>query len=456
MMDASRVRDKRCTIIGAARSGTAAALLLRRWGARVFVTEAAPAEKLPAAERFFRESDIPCEFGGHSPGCLEADLVVLSPGVPSDAAVVREALGRGIPVASELEAASWFCRAPIVAVTGTNGKTTTTALLGRMFADARAPHRVGGNIGTAFSSFADAMSPRETAILEVSSFQLDHCSGFRPAVAVILNITPDHLDRYGNSFERYADAKSRIFSRMGDGDVLVYNADDPVTADASERNAPAAIRKLPFSTERASAPGAFLREEAVVLVLEGKEERVLDAGAIGIPGRHNCSNALAALLAARTRGIPLASLRATLENFRGVEHRLEFVREIRGVAYVNDSKATNVDAVLRALESFTRPLVLLLGGRDKGNEYGRMVEPVRRRVRAIVAIGESARKVALAFRDVVPVEEAGNMEDAVRRASDLAAPGSTVLLSPGCASFDWFENYEHRGRCFKDIVGRLA
>jgi UDP-N-acetylmuramoylalanine--D-glutamate ligase len=368
---------------------------------------------------------------------------------------VKEAIARGIGVVSELEVASWFCRAPIVAITGTNGKTTTTVLTGRMLSDARRPAAVAGNIGTAFSEVVAGLGAEAVVVLEVSSFQLDYIRSFRPKVAVILNITPDHMDRYQNRFENYIAAKERVFRNQGAGDVLIYNADDEVTRTAVTRDVPPSVRLLPFTLGDRPGPGAFLSQGVLTVDAAGTAHEIVRAGGMTLRGEHNLANAMAASLAAVVMGVPAASIRATLRNFKGVEHRLEFVRELDGIGYVNDSKATNVDSVWYALRSFDRPLVVLMGGRDKGNDYARLREPVKENVRAIVAIGESADRVRAAFAQVVPVESASTMPGAVSSARRLARPGDIVLLSPACASFDWFENYEHRGRVFKEAVMSL-
>jgi UDP-N-acetylmuramoylalanine--D-glutamate ligase len=315
---------------------------------------------------------------------------------------------------------------------------------------------VGGNIGTAFSEVVDRSEVGGTAVLEISSFQLEGIRSFRAAVAVLLNITPDHLDRYGHSFERYAAAKARIFENQRPGDVAIYNGDDQGARETAEHAARPGVRRLVFRAAGPVDEGAFVDRGRLMTVLDGRVTEVLPVDEISIRGLHNLLNAMAAVLAVKARGIATASARASLRNFRGVEHRLEFVREVRGVAFVNDSKATNVDSVWYALQSFDRPLVVLIGGRDKGNDYGRLTDLVRRHVHAIVAIGESAEKVETAFREIVPVRRAETMSAAVTTAAALARPGDTVLLSPACASFDWFENYEHRGRVFKQLVMDLA
>ncbi|MEW6510421.1 MAG: UDP-N-acetylmuramoyl-L-alanine--D-glutamate ligase [Bacteroidota bacterium] len=454
-MEEADLRGRRFTVLGAARSGVAVARLLRSRGASVFVSDTAPAERKGNEAAELRRVGADFEFGGHSPRVLEADTVVVSPGVPSDAQPVRQAMERQISVVSELEVASWFCPGPIVAITGTNGKTTTTVLTGRMLTDARVPCVVAGNIGTAFSQVVEELPAGGTAVLEVSSFQLDHIATFRPKVAGLLNITPDHLDRYEQSFEKYIAAKQRIFENQKIGDVLIYNEDDTVTRQAVQKRMPAGVRLLPFSTRDVLGRGAYVAEGMLRASLGEEEQEIIATAAISIPGEHNLANAMAATLAALALGVPVASLRATLKNFKGVEHRLEFVRELDGISYVNDSKATNVDAVWYALRSFRQPLIVLVGGRDKGNDYGRLLEPVREHVRGIVAIGESADKVMSAFRSVVRTVPAASMQEAVETARRMAAPGDVVLLSPACASFDWFNDYEHRGRVFKEIVMQL-
>lgn len=449
------LRTRHFSIIGAARSGLAVAALLKQAGAQVFVSEKAPVDAMLSARTELEHLGVSYEFGGNTERILNADTVVISPGVPSDVPVVRQALARRIAVLSELEVAAWFCDGHIVAITGTNGKTTTTSLTGRMFEDAKIASVVAGNIGTAFSQVVGRMPAGGTAILEVSSFQLDHIASFQPQVSVLLNITPDHLDRYEHSFEKYVASKRRIFENQNDGDALIYNRDDPVTL-AQVKYARSTVHRLPFSTKEPLSEGAFLERGRMVVVVNGKLSEIISPEEMSIRGIHNLSNAMAATLAARFMGIPAASLRATLRNFKGVEHRLEFVRERNGVWFVNDSKATNVDSVWYALQSFTRPIIVIMGGRDKGNEYSRLNELIRKHVKAVIAIGESAEKVVGAFKDIVSVAHAGSMEEAVQVGAAMAAPGDLVLLSPACASFDWFQNYEHRGRSFKEAVMNLG
>lgn len=454
-MTHEEVRRTTFSVVGAAESGTSVARLLVSSGASVFVSDSGTREKLQKEIAVLEQHGIPYEVGHNSEKVLEAQIVVISPGVPLTASIVRQAYARGLRVVSEIEVAGWLCRGPIVAITGSNGKTTTTTLTGRIFADAKKKSVVAGNIGTAFSSVVLDMDHETTAIIEVSSFQLDTIESFRPKVSVLLNITPDHLNRYDYKFENYITSKCRIFKNQTLDDYLIYNYDDPVTREAVHSDARSRVHLLPFSLIEKFDEGAFIDNHRMLIRFGGKELDVVGTDEISIKGEHNLYNSMASSIVSTVMGVGTPSLRATLRNFKGVEHRLEFVREIEGIKYVNDSKATNVDAVWYALRSFTDPLVVLMGGRDKGNDYSRLVEPVRNHVRAIVAIGESADTVVTNFVSMVPVERAGTMEEAIEAARRLARPGDVVLLSPACASFDWFDNYEHRGKVFKEIVNNL-
>jgi UDP-N-acetylmuramoylalanine--D-glutamate ligase len=447
------LKNTRVTVLGAARSGVAVARLLQNAGAHVLVSDQRPADQLGEAAAQLSGLGIALESGGHTDRVFDARLLVISPGVPTEAPAVQEALRRGLRVVSELETASWFCRSPIVAVTGSNGKTTTTTLVGRVLGDARRKHVVAGNIGTAFSSVVRDMDEQQVAVLEVSSFQLDHSETFHPAISVILNITEDHMDRYQHSMERYAASKAKIFMNQTDNDTLVYCVDDPWTVKVA---AQARCTTVPFSAHHRQEQGVWIENGMITARFRGHRTEVLRTGDLSLPGLHNAYNAMAATAVGMLLGVGTATLRATLRNFKGVEHRLELVKEVNGVQYYNDSKATNVDSVRYALQAFTAPIVLLLGGRDKGNDYSVLRELVQKRVKAIVAIGESAHKVEESFRTVVPVSRATSMDEAVTMAFRLASRGEIVLLSPACASFDWFTNYEHRGRVFKELVRNLS
>ncbi len=446
------VRHTKISVIGMARSGVAVAQLLKARGAEVFVSDSGPKEKLERERTLLAAAGMAFETGGHTDRVYNCSLVVLSPGVPSKAPVVIESQKRGIEVVSELEIGSLFCQAPIVAITGSNGKTTTTTLIGRVLGDAKKKHVVAGNIGTAFSAVVLELAPTDIAVLEVSSFQLDHVQTFRPRISVILNITEDHMDRYNHSMEEYAASKAKVFLNQKDDDVLIYDADDEWSR---KKAAEAKCRTIPFSTTRKLDEGAFVENGTLVTVIDGKRTEVIRCDEISIKGMHNLYNSMAATLVGQLLSVGGASIKSTLKNFKGVEHRLEFVREVDGVRWFNDSKATNVDSVWYALQAFAEPIVLLLGGRDKGNDYSRLDEPVRQHVKGIVAIGESAGKVENSFRQTTTVVRADSMENAIQTAKSMSKRGDVVLLSPACASFDWFKNYEHRGQVFKELVNKL-
>ncbi len=461
-MELSQLRNKKISVIGAARSGVGVARLLKRNGAQVFVSDQQDASKLKKSNSELQKENIVFETGTHTERVFDCSLMVLSPGVPSDTPVVLEAKKRSINVVSELEVASWFCKAPIVAITGSNGKTTTTTLLGRIFSDAKKKHVVAGNIGEAFSNFVLDVAETDVVVLEVSSFQLDCIESFHPRVSVILNITRNHMDRYENSMEKYADSKARIFMNQTASDILIYNADDNLTQLKVKS---AKCKTVPFSTSRKINDGAFLDHGIVRTIIGGQQWEIIEASEISIKGEHNLQNAMAATLAAQAMGMSPAYIRSTLRNFRGVEHRQEFVREVNGVKYVNDSKATTVEAVMRALSAFSEPVVLILGGKDKGNDYKTMVDAVKKNVRAIVAIGYSADKIVNNFADKIHIERVdtigtdipniASMQRTIAVAASLAHRGDVVLLSPACTSFDWFTDFEERGKVFKSIVQSL-
>jgi UDP-N-acetylmuramoylalanine--D-glutamate ligase len=451
-MDVNFLHNKKVSVIGAARSGAAVAMLLKSQGANVFVSDMAYTDKLPSSLLNLQSEKIEYEVGGHSDRVYECDLMVISPGVPSNAPVILEAQKRKIKIVSELEVGSWFCRAPIVAITGSNGKTTTTVLTGRILSDAAKKHVVAGNIGTAFSSVVLELVETDIAVLEVSSFQLDDIDSFRPKISVLLNITPDHMDRYDHSMEKYAAAKARIFKNQLADDVIIYNIDDAWT---NKMVMQARCRKIGFSIQQKLNNGAFIEDGKLITAIDGTRTEIIDINQIFIKGMHNLYNSMAAVLVGQLLGVDAAFIQSTLKTFEGVEHRLEFVRRINNVSYYNDSKATNVDSVWFALQSFKEPIVLFLGGRDKGNDYSRLIELVRRQVKAIVAIGESANLVEQSFKGATVITKASSMEEAVAIARFLAQPGDVVLLSPACASFDWFKNYEHRGEVFKQLVNKL-
>ena len=455
-MTPGKLRGKNVTVVGAARSGVAAARRLRAHGAHVFVTDSGPIE--PAFRAVLRKEEIAFEAGGHSDRAAEADFMTLSPGVPPSIPLLQQAFAAGVPAYSETEVASWFCRAPVIAVTGTNGKTTTVRLLEHMFRRAGKKVFVGGNTGEPFSNFADEARPGDLVALEVSSFQLDCVATFRPWIAVMLNLAPDHMDRYDDDFDAYARSKFRLAENQGEGDWFVCNRDDRAVRErtsafrAARKNGPALLE---FSGTGEVEAGAFARDGNIVLKITA-EETLMRSDELALAGPHNLQNALAAAAAARVAGTSPAALREGLRTFVGVPHRMELVREAAGVRYVNDSKATNVHAVRYALESMEDPVVLIAGGRDKGNDYEPLKPLVKQKVRAVVAVGESAGKVAEELGpEADRVLVAGSFEEAVRQARRSAAVGDVVLLSPACASFDMFRSYEERGDAFKYLVNAL-
>ena len=459
-MNPKDVRTKQVTVVGGARSGRAVAQLLAGAGADVFLTEQGPPTE--GLEEALDAAGVDYEFEGHTSRAIDADMFVLSPGVPTQSNIAQQALRSGIPIYSEIEAASWFCEAPIVAITGTNGKTTTTSLTGHVFRNALAdaPDRetlVAGNIGFPFSDYVADVKPEDVVVLEVSSFQLDHVDTFHPRVSVLLNITPDHLDRYDNDFHAYARAKFRILQNQGAGDVVVYNRDDELVRDHVEQVAEErGVRALGFTLSDESGPGAYLRDDRILLRIDDEDESLMQRDELALRGRHNLYNSLAAAVSARVMEVESDVIRESLSGFEGVPHRLEEVRTVDDVLYVNDSKATNVNAVWYALESFDRPVVLIAGGRDKGNDYTDLKPLVREKVRAVVALGESAGKVARELGgEASDCSEAQTMEEALGQAQRFAQPGDAVLLSPACSSFDMYESFEERGNLFRRLVKTL-
>lgn len=448
------INNKHIVVIGAARSGIAAALLLAKKGADVFVSDNGKISE--TAEQKLTEAGIPFEENGHTNKAKSAEFVVVSPGVPTEAPIIQYYLNEGKQVFSEIEVANWFTDQKIFAVTGSNGKTTVANWLHHVWETAKRDHALAGNIGVAFSDTVD--SNNGDFLLEVSSFQLDHIKNFKPAVSMILNITPDHLNRYQNSLDAYAAAKFRIIENQTEEDRFIFNYDDPIIKKHVEtlkkkQNAP---KLWAFSNENEVPEGAFVRNEHIIFKFNNKEESLMPIEEIGLRGRHNLSNGLATALAARAAEIKNETIRESLKSFTGVEHRLELAREVDGVKYINDSKATNVNAVWFALDSFNVPLTLILGGRDKGNDYSELNTQIREKVHTIIAIGESKDRIQQQLGKTVPnFVRVETMGGAVRAAQKVAKKGEVVLLSPACASFDMFDSYEHRGKIFKEEVNKL-
>ena len=447
----SDITGKRITVLGAARSGLAAARLLSGLGADIFLSEIASRDQMLSAAKQIDETGIRSEFDGHTEKVFDADGMVVSPGVPYSSSTLNMAREKGIPIWSEIEVASWFCRSPIIAVTGSNGKSTTTALLGSIFRFANRSSIVAGNIGQPFSDYVMNSVPEGVAILEVSSFQLETIDRFHPKVAVFLNLTPDHLNRHG-SMEEYGRLKSRIFENQISTDYLVCNGlDSKVMSLCSS----AKSEKVVFGKYVNDRHCAFVDYGWIAVHRNDRKEPIIDIEEMNIHGEHNVSNALAAVLAARLMGTDLEAIKTGLRTYRPLPHRMEPVRQLDHVEYINDSKATNVDSVKYALESFSTPVILIAGGRDKDSDFHALRQPVKAHVRSAVLLGEAADKIEKAFAGICPLFRVDSLDSAVHKAREVAQPGDIVLLSPGCASFDMFENFEDRGDQFKAMVEQL-
>jgi UDP-N-acetylmuramoylalanine--D-glutamate ligase len=442
---------KNVLIVGFERTGEALARFLAGRGARVRVTDKKPAEAFGARLAPFVASGVAFELGGHRPeSFLEADLIVPSPGVPP-LLEIRAARAKGVPVLAEIELASLFLRGRIVGITGSNGKSTTTTLVHRILEDAGLRARLAGNIGTPLLSFAEKSRDDDIYVTELSSFQLEYTDRFTPALAALLNVSENHIDWHG-TFESYFEAKAKLIRRLGPDGLVVLNRDD---ARVWGLRAEARARVYGFSRTHRPARGAFV-EDGWIVFRDGGPEKVLPIACITLPGSHNLENVLAAVAIGRLLGAPAASIRRSVLAFRGLEHRLEDVLAVRGVRFVNDSKATTVAATLKALASFDRPVVLILGGRGKGGDFSPLRPAVRRRARSVVLVGEAADKIETALGGAVPVVRASDYREVVRTAFGLARKGDVVLLAPACTSWDMFRDFEERGRTFKREVRRLA
>ena len=446
--------NKKLIILGAGESGVGAALLGKRNGYDVLVSD-----KGNIAENYkkeLQEAGINYEEGKHSmEKLLQANMLVKSPGIPNHVAVITQLKAQGVTPISEIEWASRFVDAPIIAITGSNGKTTTTMLTHHLLQKSGFDAALVGNIGTGFSRIAASGKSYDCYVVEVSSFQLDDIQDFCPFISAITNLTPDHLDRYGNSFKQYVMAKFRITENQTKRQHLISNADDKISRAFIKRLKPQA-RLHQVSTKNKVENGAYANERQIILT-NGNIEQHIERNALKLPGSHNLSNALMASLMAQLMGADATSIAAAMTSFKAIAHRLEPVAEIDGVQYINDSKATNVDSVWYALQSMERPTVWIVGGKDKGNDYAPLLPFVKQKVKAIVCLGADNSKVLNFFNDKVPnIIETQSAEQAVRKARSLARWGDAVLLSPACASFDLFDNYIHRGELFKLAVEKIA
>lgn len=446
------IEGKKISIIGAVKSGIAAARLAKKLNAIPFVSDSSSESKLANAKQIFENEEINYEFGSHSDKVFNCDFIVTSPGVPTNSEVLSKAIQKGIKIYSEIEFASWFCKAHIISITGTNGKTTTTALMNHTLNNCGFKSISAGNIGKPFSEIVFDLTENDFVVLETSSFQLDFIENFKPKFSIILNITPDHLDRYENNFSKYIASKINIVKNQNEDDFFIYNADDLNTYSTMKNSR---VQKLGFSTKKEISVGAFLKNNDLHFAWFGKVSKVTSANDLFIKGEHNIANALPVLAISKLLNIPNQKIRESFSSFKGVEHRIEFVRELNGVEFYNDSKATNVDSVVVALKSFSKPIYLILGGKDKGNNYDDIKELVKKHVVKIYAIGSSAQKVYDYFHSLVETEIKNSLEECVETARKEAKQNSVVLLSPACASFDMFDNYEHRGKVFKEAVNNL-
>ena len=450
-------KDKRVLVVGLGKSGVASALFLKEHGARVTVSDTKSGDELRNEIPVLLDHGITVETGGHGERTFRGqDLIVVSPGVPVDAPLLAQARSLGEAVIGEIELAALFLPGPIVAITGSNGKTTTTTLTGEILTAGGLPTLVGGNIGTPAVSLAGRATLDTVVVMEVSSFQLQTIQTFRPTIAVVLNVTPDHLDRH-KTIETYVDAKARIFENQRGDDFAVLNADDPTCVTMAARTR---AQVFWFSRQKEVKQGARVRDGSI-LFRDGRGEReIMLVSEIPLKGAHNLESVLAAVCAGALMGCSPEKTRQAVQEFKAVEHRLEFVATIRGVDYYNDSKATNVDATIKALESFPANIHLILGGKDKGSDYSVLNELLRQRVKRVYTIGAAAGKIESQIvsskNGNVEVVHAETLENALRKANAVAEAGDVVLLAPACASFDQFKNYEERGRVFKEIVRGLA
>jgi len=447
------LKGKRVLVVGLGKSGLAAARFLKKRGARVTVSDARPATLISELPVLLDEGFM-VEAGSH--GLLtfrRQDLIVVSPGVPANVPELMQVRAMGMHIIGELELGAEYLQGEVVAITGSNGKTTTTTLVGEILKASGRTTLVGGNIGRPVVELAEESTPEAWSVLEVSSFQLETVETFKPRIALVLNITPDHLDRHG-SFENYAAAKARITEFQTADDFLVLNAEDVKTQMVAAKTK---AQIYWFSAKRQIKQGAFVHGESIFFIAKegAKPEPVMPVAEIPLAGAHNVENVLAAVCAARLAGVESSVIRAAVAAFKAVEHRLEFVREVGGVRYYNDSKATNVDATVKAVEAFEGGIWLILGGKDKDSDYATMSTLLRERVKTVLTIGSAAEKIERQLAGVVKIERAETLERAVALAHEAAGAGDVVLLAPACASFDQFENYEHRGRVFKELVAGL-
>ncbi len=452
-MSVIEVKGKKVLVVGLGKSGLSVVRYLVREGARVTVSDIKKeADLAPGILREMKALGVTLETGEHRLGTfLRAERIIVSPGVPLNLAPLAAAKEKGIPVAGEMDLAVQIMNTPIVAVTGTNGKSTVTAFLGSLLQNAGHKVFVGGNLGTPLIDYAASGSKADVAVVEVSSFQLDTMESFSPLVALLLNISPDHLDRYPN-YEAYVQSKLKIFKNQGAGDFAILNDDDAVLSAFAP---PKDVSVLRYGLKKKALRQAFVEGKGIRAGLPGKESHFFDLQKCPLPGKHNVENMMAAALAGLALNAEPPVIQHTMDHFQGLPHRLEFSGRLREVDFYDDSKATNVDAAIRSIASFDRSIVLIAGGRHKGGDYAPLVRVSKGRVKKAFLMGESKRLMAEAFEDKIPYATADDMEDAVAKAFSVAKPHDVVLLAPACSSFDMFTDYAHRGRAFKEAVERL-
>jgi UDP-N-acetylmuramoylalanine--D-glutamate ligase len=445
------LKGKKVLVVGLARTGIATAKFLKAKGSLVTATEVKPKEEMKEAVQALKRMDISTEWGGHQTETfLKQDIIVVSPGVDLNIEPIQKAIKHGVRVVSEIELAYHFIHAPIIAVTGTNGKTTTTLLVGEMLKEDGRKVGVGGNVGEPLILFADGKDRWEVLVVEISSFQLEAIKDFRPRISVLLNITEDHLDRYPR-YDDYIEAKVRVFANQNSGDLAVLNRDDPIVMQFREK---VKAKKVLFSLKEKLGEGAFSNGQTIFLRLGEKGEEYSIAKT-PLKGIHNVENMMAALTTARIFGCSKKSIQTVLDRFKGLEHRLEFVREIKGVRFYNDSKGTNVGSVVKSLQSFSEPVTLIAGGKDKNGDLSPLEALIQKRVKHLILIGEAKERMNRELGGLTDTVMAKTMEEAVVLARQKAKGGEVVLLSPACSSFDMFKDYKERGKVFKEAVFRI-
>jgi len=447
------LKGRKALVVGLAKTGISTAKFLMAQGAVVTTTDMLPASKIKGIDDL-QGTGINVETGGHSvKNFLNADLIVLSPGVPPDIGPLQEAKRKGIEIISEIELAYNFIKEPIVAIAGTNGKTTTTTLIGKIFEDAGKAAFVGGNIGLPLIEYVLSEQMAEYLVVEVSSFQLEGIRNFRPHVAILLNITEDHLDRYA-SFQEYAAAKFRLFENMNKGDYAIVNIDDPVIKSHVPNLKSQLINVIPFSSSKALKQGIYYQDGSIVYSVGGNEE-TYPTRDFKLKGIHNIENIMAAIAAVKACAIPMGVILKTIEGFKGLPHRMELIRELNGVSYYNDSKGTNIGALQKSLEGLSSPVILIAGGKDKGGDYTALNDLIKSKIKLLILLGEAKDKIRDAFKGFTDIVMVESLKQAVCTAYNRAENGDVVLLSPACSSFDMFKDYKERGEIFRKEVMRL-